>query len=267
LINRKTNLKIIWQRAKLRPVLLLFAFQGIAFSLFLFIPLALMINSLNDSFPYVINIEEIESIGIKENAVLTDIEPIENVTINGNNPTVLTYEFVLNGQKIHSKFSVFDPKKMENVKKGDVIPIKHLNGNSIVLGYEQYSFSMDFIYYIAGAFLLIGLILCYLLYSLIKKEIELYKTGRIKEAKIISISHNKGFIFSKFGMSMDVHYEYENQNGKNKVDKSRTNNFALTNNKSIGDTVRILESQDVMSSCLYPELIAKTNGWKENYVA
>ncbi len=226
-----------------------------------------MMNSLKENFPYVENIEEIKSNGIKESAILTEIEPIENVTINGNNPTILTYEFELNAQKVQSKFSVFDPKKIRNLKEGDIISIKHLKEDSIVLGYEQYSFSMDFMNYIAGIFLLIGLTLSYFLYFRIKKEIDLYKKGEIKEGKIVSISYNKGFTFSKFGISMDVHYEYESPNGNNNIGKSRTNNFALTNNKSLGDTVRILVSKDGKSSCLYPELISKTNGWKEKNVS
>ncbi|MFD2724583.1 hypothetical protein [Hyunsoonleella rubra] len=260
--NRKINFITIWERAKIRPILLLFAFQGIAFALFLFIPLSLMMDSFKSNFPYVENTEIIESDGIKESAVLTDIKAIENVTINGNNPQILTYEFDLNGQKTQSKFSVFDPTKTEDLQKGDVIPIKHLNGKSIATEYEQYSFNMDFMYYIAGVVLSIGLILCYLLYSRVRKEIALYKTGKVKEGKIISISQNKGFTFSKFGSSMDVHFEYGNI-----VAKSRTNNFALTNNKSIGDSIKILVSQDGNTACLYPELIAKTNGWKEDNVA
>ncbi|WP_025668094.1 hypothetical protein [Aquimarina megaterium] len=259
---RKTNLKTIWQRAKIRPILLLISFQGIAFTLFLFIPLALIVNSFKSDLPYVDNVEKIESNGIKENAILINIESVNNITINGDNPQILTYEFELNGEKEQSKFNVFDPEKTNELKKGDIIPIKHLDGKSIPTEFEQYSFGFDFVYYVALVFLLVGLVFCYLLYSRIKKEIYLYKTGKIKEGKIISISHNKGFTFSKFGMSMDVHYEY-----KNNVSKSRSNNFALTNNKSIGDTIKILVSQDGKTSCLYPELIAKTNGWKENYVA
>jgi archaellum component FlaF (FlaF/FlaG flagellin family) len=262
LTDRKTNFKTIWQRAKIRPILLLFAFQGIAFALLLFLPMGLMMNSMEDSFPFVENAEKIQSDGIMTNAVLTNIKGIDNITINGNNPQILTYEFDFNGQKSESNFSVFEPDKTDVLKTGDIISIKHLNGESIPTEFEQYSFNMDFMYYIAGAILLIGLILSYLLYSQIKKEITLYKTGRIKEGKIISISHNRGFTFSKFGSSMDVHYEYGNI-----VAKSRTNNFALTNNKSIGDSIKILVSQDGNTSCLYPELIAKTNGWKENYVA
>jgi hypothetical protein len=111
---------------------------------------------------------------------------------------------------------------------------------------------MDFMYYITVIVLLIGLILCYLLYSRINKEISLYKTGRIMEGKVISIDHNKDFIFSKFGSSMDMHYEYGNN-----VAKSRTNNFTLINNKSIVNSIKILVSQDGNESCLYPELIAK----------
>ena len=262
MINRKTNFKTFWQRAKIRPTLLLFAFQGIAFALLLFLPMGIIMNSLGNSFPFVENTEKIQSDGIKTNATLTEIKGIGNITINGNNPQILTYEFDNNGQETKSKFTVFEPEKTDNLKIGDIIPIKHLNGQSIPTEFEQYTFNMDFMYYIAGVVLLIGLFFFYLLYSRINKEISLYKTGRITEGKIISISHNNGFTFSKFGSSIDVHYEYGN-----KVAKSRTNNFALTNKKSIGDSIKILVSQDGNSSCLYPELIAKTNGWKENYVA
>lgn len=216
-------------------------------------------NSLGNSLPYVENLEKIRSNGTKTNAILTNIKAINNITINGNNPQVLTYEFDFDGQKRESKFSVFAPEKTDVLRNGDIIPIKHLKEDSIPTEFEQYSFKMDFMYYIAGFVLLIGLIQCYLLYSRIKKEITLYRTGRIKVGKIVSISHNKGFAFSKFGSSMDVHYEYGNI-----VAKSRANNFALTNDNSIGDTIKILVSQDGNISCLYPELIAKANGWKEN---
>ena len=97
--DRKTNLKTIWQRAKIRPILLLFAFQGIAFALLLFVPMGLMMNSLGDSFPFVENVEKIQSDGEKKNAVLTNIKGINNITINENNPQILTYEFDFNGQK------------------------------------------------------------------------------------------------------------------------------------------------------------------------
>ena len=224
--------------------------------------MGLMMKSLGDSLPSVEGIEKIKSEGIKANATLTEIRGIDNITINGNNPQILSYKFDNSGQKAESKFSVFEPEKTDNLKIGDTIPIKHLNGKSIPVEFEQYKFSMDFMYYIAGILFIVGLILCYLLYSRINKEISLYKTGRIIEGKIISISQNKGFTFSKFGSSMDVHYEYGNN-----VSKSRTNNFALTNNKSIGDSIKILVSKDGNESCLYPELIAKINGWKENNVA
>ena len=216
-----------------------------------------MMSSLGNSLPYNENLTKIQNDGIKTNAILTDIKAFDNININGNNPQILTYEFDFNGQKTKSKFTVLDPDKTSSLNTGDSITIKHLNGDSIPTEFEQYSFRLGFMYYIAGIVLLIGLVLSYLLYSRIKKEITLYKTGRIKEGKIISISNNKGFTFSKFGSSMDVHYEYGN-----KVAKSRTNNFALTNNKSIGDSIRILVSKDGNESCLYPELIAKTNGWK-----
>tara|TARA_R110002051_G_scaffold275917_1_gene336881 strand:+ start:3186 stop:3971 length:786 start_codon:yes stop_codon:yes gene_type:complete len=261
LIDRKTNLKTIWQRTKIRPTLLLFAFQGITFSLFLFLPLSIMTNSFKNNFPYVENVNEIKTNGKNKSAVLTDIELIKNVTINGNNPVTLTYEFDLNGQNSVSKFSVFDPEKTKDLEVNNIIPIKYLNGKSIPVGYEQYSFNMVFPYYVSGIVFSIGLFFCILLYMRIKKEFALYNEGKINEGKIISINQNKGFTFTKFGQSMDVHYEYE-INGTKQIGKSRTNNFALTKNKAIGDTVRILISKDGKNSCLYPELIAKMNEWK-----
>ena len=263
MINRKINFSTIWQRVKLRPVLALFAFHGIAFSLLVFFPIGFLMNSLGNSFPFVENVEKIQSEGIKANAVLTNIKGINNVTINGNHPQVLTYEFDFNGQKTESKFSVLDPDKTDFLKTGDIIPIKHLNGESIPTEYEQYSFTMDFMFYIAAIVLLIGLILCYLLYRRVNNEILLYKTGRIIEGKIVSVNQNRISTSSKFGMSMDVHYEYV-ANGTTSIGNSRTNNFALTNNKSIGDTIWILVAGDGETSCLYPELIAKKNGWKES---
>ena len=73
-----------------------------------------MMNSLGNSFPFVENIEKIQSDGIKANATLTGIKGIDNITINGNNPQILTYEFDNNGQKTESKFSVFEPEKTDN---------------------------------------------------------------------------------------------------------------------------------------------------------
>ncbi len=259
MIHRKTNFKTIWQRAKIRPILLLFAFRGITSALLLFLPMGLVMNSLGDRFPFVENAEKIQFDGENENAVLTNIKGINNIMINGKNPQILTYEFDFKGQKKESKFSVFEPDKTDFLKTGDIIPIKNLNGEAIPTGFEQYTFNMNFMYYIAGVVFLIGFILCYLLFSKVNKEIALYKTGKIMEGKIVAISHNKGFTFTKFGSSMDVHYEYGN-----KLTKSRTNNFALTINKTIGESIKILVSQDGNSSCLYPEMIAKANGWKEN---
>ncbi len=221
-----------------------------------------MTKSFKESFPYVEKIEEIKSNGITENAVLTDIKAIPNISINGENPSILSYEFESNGQSIQSSLTVFDPEKTSELKKGDIVSIKYLNGKSITTEYEPYSFSMVFPYYVAVIVFLIGFLFCLLLYSKIRKEIKLYKTGILKNGKVTSTSHNLGYTFTKYGSSMDVHYEYDN-----KIEKSRTNYFALTNNITVGDSIKILVSQDGNESCLYPELIAKTNGWKENYVA
>ena len=131
-----------------------------------------MTKSFKESFPYVEKIEEIKSNGITENAVLTDIKAIPNISINGENPSILSYEFESNGQSIQSSLTVFDPEKTSELKKGDIVSIKYLNGKSITTEYEPYSFSMVFPYYVAVIVFLIGFLFCLLLYSKIRKEIK-----------------------------------------------------------------------------------------------
>lgn len=219
-----------------------------------------MFNGVGNQMPYVENVEEIETNGIEQSAILTSIEPFTTMTVNGENPQILTYEYNYNGQKVTSQFCVFNPEKTQYLEKGSELTIKHFNGKSTIPAFEQYTMQMSFLYYIATVVLLIGLLLCYILYLRIKPEIDLYKTGQIKEGIIISINHNSSFSRSQ-GTSMTIHYEYNNS-----VTKSRTTNHALTNSKAIGDPIRILVSKDGMTSCLYPELTAKTNGWERNSV-
>ena len=78
--ERKTNFKTIWQRAKIRPILLLFAFQGIAFALLLFLPMGINDEFIGNSFPFVENAEKIQSDGIKNKCYLTGIKGIDNIT-------------------------------------------------------------------------------------------------------------------------------------------------------------------------------------------
>lgn len=262
--NRKIGLKTIWERIKIRPLLLLFAFQGIAFSLFLFLPMSFMMTSMANEFPVVSNADQITQNGKEAIGVLTKIETKENVTINGNNPLILHYKYNQDGSEFSSKFSVFEPEKTANLKVGDSIEIKYMNNDSIIKGYEQYSFgsSFNFVYYVGAVFLFVGILFVILIYRVVRKEIDLYKSGKLAEGEVVSITSNRGYTFSKFGKSMTIHYEYDTTNGAKQMGKSRTNNFALTNNKSMGSSVRILVSKDGTESCLYPELIARRKNWK-----
>jgi hypothetical protein len=254
--KRKTNLKVIWQRAKIRRLLLLFTFQAIGFSVVIF-SITLLLQSLKDSFPQVNDIETIRSNGSTLDAVLVNIENIENINVNGHNPQILSYEFVVNGKAMKSRFSVFEPEKTKNLVDGQKIPIVYLSGKSVPKDLEQYSFNMDFMFYIAVVVLLIGALLFYILFTRVRQEIELYQTGIIENGKIVSISRNQKLTLSIFNKSWDIHYKYQG-----KIFKSRTNNKALTNNKSLDDDVRILVSKDGESSCLYPELISIQQEWE-----
>ena len=262
-IPRKVKFSTIFNILRENTFPLFFGtFFGI-FPLLMFIPLFFISNSTESSVPE-IDYELIKKQGKITNALISNIETQYNVTINGVHPTIISYKY--SEKNIESKYKVLEERKIENLKIGDTIVIKELNGNTIINDLAPYDFNDKIFFFIPLLFLLIGL--PFLIYAIVKfrKKLNLYKSGEIFNGKIISMMPKPGRGFSNFGQGINVQYEYETKFGKKLIGESFTNDFSIMNDKKRNDIIPIFVSnENNEKSCVVPKLESYRNGWNIDF--
>jgi hypothetical protein len=256
---RKVKFSTTLNILKKKPIPMLFGFLFTLIPLFLVIVLSIVFSSFGNDTPE-IDYDLINSQGIETTAEITDIETQYNVTINGVHPTIISYKYSENGKEIESKYKVLEERKIENLEIGNDIEIKELNGNSIVKDLKPYGFSIWFFLLIPIPFLIIGL--PFLIYSILnlKKELKLYKFGKVSKGKIVSMMPKSGLPVSNVGQGIIVHYEYETRNGKKNIGESFTTDFSIMSDKKKDDLVPIFVSaENEEKSCVVPKLQSLRN--------
>jgi len=262
---RKVDLSTKLNILKKKPISM---FLGLLFTLiplFVVIVLLLVFSSISNDTPSV-DVDLINSKGTIKTAQITDLETQYNITINGIHPTIINYSYDYNGQLINSKYRVLEEKKIENLEIGNDIKIKEHEGNSIIVGLKPYNFEMRFFLLFPIPFLIIGL--PFLIYSILslKKELNLYKFGKVTKGKIIALIPKSGFPVSNVGQGIIVHYEYETQRGNKIIGESFTNDFSIMNDKKRGDFIPILVSpENDHKSCIIAKLDSYRNDWNIDF--
>lgn len=244
---------------------MLFGFLFTLIPLFLVIVLTLVFSSIWNDTPEV-DYDLINSEGKERIAVITDIETQHNVTINGVHPTIISYKYSENGKEIESKYKVLEERKIEKLEIGNNLEIKVLNGNSIVKDLKPYDFSTGFFLLFPIPFLIIGL--PFLIYSLLKlkKELRLFKFGKVSKGKIVSMMPKSGLPISNVGQGIIVHYEYETRNGYKIIGESFTTDFSIMSDKKKDDLIPIFVSnENDKKSCVVPKLESLRNGWNIDF--
>jgi hypothetical protein len=227
-----------------------------------FIPLTVILSATLKASYEKYDFKAITANGTLKDAEIMAISPVNNVTVNGEHPKVISYVFENNGRKISDKFETFDLEKIANFSEGTKIKILEYQNQSMIKDLKPFAFPVYLFYLFPILFLLPGIPL--LLIGLIPalRIFNLYKTGMVKEAYVISISPNSG-IFSRFSQpTVLVNYYYLDE-FKNKVfGESTTTDFLILNEKKEGDTVKIFVSEkDETKSCLIPKLEAMKYNW------
>lgn len=233
--------------------------------LFLVTVLAIVFTAIGNDTPKV-DYELISEKGKEITAEITDIETQYNVTINGVHPTIISYKYLENGNEVQSKYKVLEERKIANLEIGDNVDIKELNGNSILKGLEPYDFSTGFFLLFPIPFLIIGL--PFLIYSILsmKKELNLYKFGKVNNGKIISMIPKSGLPVSNVGQGIIVHYEYESRNGNKIIGESFITDFSIMSDKKKDDFTPIFVStENENKSCIVPKLDSLRNGWNIDF--
>lgn len=260
-VKFSTKLNIL----KKNPIPMLFGFLFTLIPLFLVIVLSIVFSSIGNDTPE-IDYDLINSQGKERTAVITDIETQYNVTINGVHPTIISYKYSENGKEIESKYKVLEERKIKKLEIGSNLEIKELNGNSIIKDLKPYDFSTGFFLLFPIPFLIIGL--PFLIYSLLnlKKEVKLFKFGKVSKGKIVSMMPKSGLPVSNVGQGIIVHYEYETRNGNKIIGESFTTDFSIMSDKKKDDLIPIFVSnENDEKSCVIPKLESLRNGWNIDF--
>ena len=243
-----------------------FSILGIVFvfsSLFIILPSILFMTK---SFiePYEkYDVDKIEQNGTELNAKITDLRPVNNVTINVEHPLRISYEYLENGLTKSDKFQTMDLEKTNEMKIGSEIKIKTFENQSKIQNLESFTFPFYVFYILPLIFFILGSIFSIIGLIPALRDYNLYKNGVVKEATLISMVPNSGLPISGIGQSVLINYYYENRNGQKIFGKSKTTDFSIMVEKKVEEKIKVFVSEnDETKSCLVPKLEALKNNWK-----
>jgi hypothetical protein len=243
-----------------------FSTVGIVFifsSIFILLPSILFItNSITEPFEKY-DFEKIEQNGTELNGKITDLRKVNNVTINGEHPLRISYEFLDKGLTKSDKFQTMDLEKTNDMKIGNEIKIKTFENQSKIQNLKSFTFPFYIFYILPLIFFILGSIFSYIGLIPALRDYNVYKNGVVKEATIISMVPNSGMPISGIGQSILINYYYENRNGQKIFGKSKTTDFSIMVEKKVEDKIKIFVSEnDETKSCVVPKLEALKNNWK-----
>lgn len=235
---------------------------GIIFSIMpivIIAPMLIFIGASRENFE-TYNHKEIAEKGIEKTAKITAIDIRHNVTINGVNPVIISYEYRNDSRPVSDKFETLEVEKAGEFKPGDTISVKTYNNESAIVGLEPYSFPFEMFFILPLIFLVIGipLLLTALLPAL--RDYKLYKNGIIQEGQVEYMTQYDGLPISGAGRKTIVGYSYISH-GVKKFGESSTTDSMVQYEKKRGDSIKIFVSEDGEKSCLIPRIEVIKNGW------
>lgn len=261
--KRQVNWKVFYELLKERKP---FSFLGIIFtavSLFVILPLLLTLTSALKKPYEKYDFDAIQKNGTEKTAKITYIGSMNNVTVNDEHPEIISYEFEDNGKVVSDKFATFDLEKVANFSVGGTAQVLSYNNQSVIKNLKPFSFPFGLFFILPGVFLTLGVI--FLLVGLLPafKKFNLYKTGRVEDAYLISIvSNTAGQMRNRWQQNFLVNYYFLDGFGSKVLGKSVTTDLLMVNEKKAGDKVKIfVDESDNNNSCLVPGLEAMKYNW------
>lgn len=242
-----------------------FSILGIVFvftSLFIILPSILfMTKSIIEPYEKY-DFNKIEQNGTEQSAKITDLQPVNNVSINGKHPLRISYEYLEKGVTKSDKFQTMDLDKTNKMKIGSEIKIKNFENQTKIQNLESFTFPLYLFYILPLIFFILGSIFSLIGLIPALRDYNLYKNGIVKEATLISMVANSGLPISGNGQSILINYYYEGRNGQKIFGKSKTSDFSIMVEKKVEDKIKVFVSEnDETKSCLIPKLEALKNNW------
>ena len=242
-----------------------FSILGIVFvfsSLFIILP-SILFTTKSIIEPYEkYDFNKIEQNGTEQSAKITDLQPVNNVSINGKHPLRISYEYLEKGVTKSDKFQTMDLDKTIKMKIGSEIKIKNFKNQTKIQNLEPFTFPLYLFYILPLIFFILGSIFSLIGLIPALRDYNLYKNGIVKEATLISMVPNSGLPISGIGQSILINYYYEGRNGQKIFGKSKTSDFSIMVEKKVEDKIKVFVSEnDETKSCLIPKLEALKNNW------
>jgi len=260
---RQVNFKTKYELLKHRPFQSLLGIYLIGFTLLFITVSFILTSSLEDKTIPNVDYNEINEKGQLTLGVITNIDIKENITDNGEHPAIITYKYNKNGQEFESKYQILAPDKVAQMEIGDQIEIKYLGHQSILAEFESYSFPAGLFALFPLPFLIIGLILLIPSFTKLKKDLNLYKFGDVRDAELIFMTPQSGFLPWNFAQRISVRYKYKTSTGQSIIEESLTTDFSIINEKKQGDIIKIFVSRDdETKSTLAPKIESIRNDWR-----
>jgi hypothetical protein len=198
---------------------------------------------------------------------ITGVDVNNNVTVNGQHPTVISFRYQPTDFIIENRVEVAIPPNVPLPKVGDEVKIKHLDLKAILVDYLPFPTDMRLFLIGPAIVILIGLIFALYANYKVRRELFLYRFGNIQKAEVITAilktyKHYDGITRINLpGSHAVIFYKYSTSHGQNMPGQSLSNDHSLLNLQS-GEIIQILVSpKDESRSCLYPDSVAKDNGW------
>ncbi|RED92213.1 hypothetical protein [Marinoscillum furvescens] len=251
----------VFSLMKKRPIHFIYSLVAIILPLFVTSIFILVLSLINSDIP---NVDEKYLInnGTYVEGKVTKIESQQNVTINGQNPMLVSYQYSAGDSIANGIFRTLDPKALEQLDTGVAVTVSYDGGGSVLVDFEPFHFPVRIIVLVVCPIFFIGLISSGLLYLRIKKELHLYRFGEVGSAEVTSVTSNSILPFPFFKHLWHVHYRYESADGSSLEGVSITDDQSFKNKVQQGDQVQIfLSKSDYSKSCLIPKLEAVRNGW------
>ena len=201
--------------------------------------------------------------GTEKEAFITKLEPLANVSVDGENPLVISYDYKEGTRTISDKFQTLDLEKTHNFKLGDAIKVKSYNNESVIVGLKPYGFPIEIFFMGPGMFLLVGSILFLIGFIPALKIYKLYQNGIVREATVFSMYIDNGTPRTNFGKAIIVNYHYLDPRSNKVSGTSYTYDFSIMHEVRPDDKIKIFVSEtDESQSVMVPKKLDVKNGWK-----
>ncbi len=258
---RTVKLRTVFELLKRHWFILYLGLMFLVVPSFMAIMFYSIFASINSEAP-IVDYPSVLSQGTTTTGVITDIDRKRNMTINNQNPAVISYSYNVDGDTVESKFVAFDEDRLSMLSIGDLIQVKYLGNDSVIVDLDRFEFPM-WLHLFFSVFAVVGLApIIYVAYK-VNGEIFLYKYGKVTVAEVLSVTRVPGTPIMKRGQGSRVSYQYKSGMNKVLLGEVFTPDLLPSNSWKHGDSIKIFVSpRDESKSTLIPPVEAARNFWK-----